>query len=269
MEEFIQDIPNILGKYGLAIVGAIVMLIIGLWLSKLLTKVVVKVLTKKEIDNTVVQFLASLLKMVLYAVVVLATLDQLGIETTSFIALIGAAGLAIGFALQGSLSNFAAGVMLIVFRPFKAGDFVQTAGESGVVESVQMFITTLKTPDNKTIFIPNSKITGDNITNFSAKPTRRVDMVFGIGYGDDIDKAKKIISDLLENDSRVLKDPATVIVVSELADSSVNITVRPWVNSADYWGLYFDMTEGVKKAFDEQGISIPFPQRDVHLFKQN
>lgn len=269
MEEFINNLPNILAEYGLSIVGALITLLVGLWISKMLTKVVVKLLNKKEIDQTVINFLASLFKTALYAVVVLATLGQMGIETTSFIALIGAAGLAVGFALQGSLSNFAAGVMLIVFRPFKAGDYIQTAGESGIVEDIQMFITTLRTPDNKTIFIPNSKITGDNITNFSTKPTRRVDMVFGIGYGDDIDKAKKIIADILESDSRVLKDPATQIVVSELADSSVNITVRPWVNSSDYWGLYFDVTEKVKKTFDDQGVSIPFPQTDVHLFKQN
>lgn len=269
METFINDLPNILAKYGLSIIGALITLIIGLWLSKMLTKLVVKLLNKKEIDATVVNFLSSLFKTALYAVVVLATLGQLGIETTSFIALIGAAGLAVGFALQGSLSNFAAGVMLIVFRPFKAGDFITTAGESGIVENVQMFITTLRTPDNKTIFIPNAKITSDNITNFSTKPTRRVDMLFGIGYGDDIDKAKKIIADMLEADSRVLKDPATQIVVSELADSSVNITVRAWANATDYWALYFDTTENVKKAFDEQGVSIPFPQRDVHLFKQN
>ncbi|MBN1302741.1 MAG: mechanosensitive ion channel [Melioribacteraceae bacterium] len=269
MEQFINDLPELLMTYGWMLLWALVILILGIWISNIITSAVVKMFNKREIDQTVVKFLSSLIKALLYAVVILATLGQLGIETTSFIALIGAAGLAVGFALQGSLSNFAAGVMLIVFRPFKVGDYITAGGENGSVEAIQMFVTTLKTPDNKTIFIPNSKITGDNIVNFSTQPTRRVDMVFGIGYTDDIDKAKSIIRGYLENDPRVLKDPPVQIAVSELADSSVNIVARPWVYSSDYWNVYFDTTENIKKEFDSNGISIPFPQRDVHLYQKN
>ena len=199
--------------------------------------------------------------------VILAALGQLGIQTTSFIAIIGAAGLAIGLALQGALANFAAGFLMIIFRPFKVGDFIQCAGVAGTVEEIQIFTTQLKTPDNKTIIVPNAKITSDNITNFSTKETRRVDLVFGIGYGDDIDNAKKVISDLLEKDERIMKDPPPTIAVVELADSSVNFVVRPWVKSGDYWDVHFDMTENIKKRFDAEGISIPFPQQDVHLYE--
>lgn len=269
MEEIFKNLENYLFTYGLKVLGALAVLFIGLWLSRILTKIITKQLQKKSFDATIVKFLSSLVKTTLYAIVVIATLGQLEVETTSFVALIGAAGLAVGFALQGSLSNFAAGVMLIIFRPFKVGDFINAAGVSGTVEEVKMFITQLKTPDNKVVIVPNNKLTSDNITNFTTKDTRRVDMVFGIGYSDDIDKAKKIINDLLSLDDRVLKDPAPQIVVSELADSCVNITVRPWAKKDDYWGLYFDMTEKVKKEFDNKGVTIPFPQRDVHLFKQN
>jgi small conductance mechanosensitive channel len=269
VEGLFDFLPVEVRSYVEILVWALVTLILGMWVAKIITNIIVKQLTKREIDQTVVKFLASLIKTALYAVVILATLGQLGIETTSFIALIGAAGLAVGFALQGSLSNFAAGVMLIIFRPFKVGDFISAAGEMGSVHSIAMFVTTLKTPDNKTIFIPNAKLTSDNITNFSTEATRRVDFVFGIGYSDDIDKAKSTINEILDADSRILKDPAKQVVISELADSSVNITTRAWVNAADYWGVYFDVTEKVKKTFDERGISIPFPQTDVHLFKQN
>jgi small conductance mechanosensitive channel len=192
----------------------------------------------------------------------------LGIQTASFIAVIGAAGLAIGLALQGSLSNFAAGILMIIFRPFKVGDYIEGAGVAGTVESIQIFTTQLKTPDNKTIIIPNAKISGDNIVNYSTKGTRRVDLVFGIGYEDNIDKARQIIMDVITNDARVMKDPETVVVVSELADSSVNLTTRAWAKSADVWNILFETTEKVKKEFDAQGITIPFPQRDVHIHEQ-
>ncbi|HSL90680.1 MAG TPA: mechanosensitive ion channel domain-containing protein, partial [Ignavibacteriaceae bacterium] len=247
------------------IIGAIITLIIGLWLAKFISKLVAKTLIKKEVDQTLTKFFASLVKSALIIFVLISVASQLGIETTSFIAIIGAAGLAIGFALQGSLSNFAAGIMLIIFRPVKAGDFIEGGGIMGSVEQVGIFVTILNTPDNKKIFVPNSKLTSDNIINFSANDTRRVDMVFGIGYSDDIDNAKSTIKSVLENDNRVLKEPVPQIVVSELADSSVNFNVRPWVNNSDYWGVYFDITEKVKKKFDEQKISIPFPQRDVHI----
>jgi small conductance mechanosensitive channel len=205
----------------------------------------------------------------LMALVVISALGQIGVNTTSFAAIIGAAGLAIGFALQGSLSNFAAGVMLIIFRPFKAGDFVEAGGVAGVVEDVQVFATVIRTGDNKEITVPNSSITNGSITNYSAKPTRRVDMVFGIGYGDDIKQAKQILHDLVAADPRILADPPVTIAVSELADSSVNFVCRPWVNSGDYWPVLFDITENVKLEFDKNGISIPFPQTDVHVHQQS
>jgi small conductance mechanosensitive channel len=187
------------------------------------------------------------------------------VETTSFIAILGAAGLAVGFALQGSLSNFAAGVMLIIFRPFKSGDFIEAGGTIGVVEAIQIFNTVLRTPDNKMVIVPNSNITGGNITNYSAKEDRRIDMVFGIGYDDDLKKAKEILERLISEDSRILKDPAPTVAVSELADSSVNFVVRPWVKTSDYWAVYWDFTEKVKLTFDAEGISIPYPQQDVHM----
>lgn len=199
--------------------------------------------------------------------VVLAALGQLGIQTTSFIAVIGAAGLAIGLALQGSLSNFAAGFLMIIFRPFKVGDVIEGAGVTGVVETIQVFTTQLKTPDNRTVIIPNASLTAGNITNWTVKGTRRVDLVMGIGYDDDIDKAKKIMADILAKDERVLKDPAPKIALVELADSSVNFVVRPWVKVEDYWDVYFDTTENIKKSFDAEGISIPYPQRDVHVYE--
>ncbi|MCD6533444.1 MAG: mechanosensitive ion channel, partial [Deltaproteobacteria bacterium] len=199
--------------------------------------------------------------------VIVAALDQLNVNTTSLIALMGAAGLAVGLALQNSLQNFAAGVMLIIFRPFKAGDFVEAGGTMGVIENISIFSTMLKTPDNREVIIPNGSIYGGNITNFSSLPTRRVDLMFGIGYDDDIRKAKDILTEISIADERVLKNPAPQIVVGELGDSSVNFHVRPWVKSSDYWDVYFDLTEKVKLAFDDAGISIPYPQMDVHLDK--
>jgi small conductance mechanosensitive channel len=269
MEDIIKQLQSIITSYGMQIIGAIVTLIIGIWISKLLAKSLGKVLKKREVDETLVKFSISLVKIALITFVIISAASQVGIQTASFVAVIGAAGLAIGFALQGSLSNLAAGVMLIIFKPVKVGDFIEGGGAAGSVESVGIFVTTLITPDNKVVYIPNSTLTGGNITNYSAKDTRRVDMVFGIGYSDDIDKAKNVIETVLNNDSRILKEPAPQVVVSELGDSSVNFNVRPWVNKADYWGVYFDTTEQIKKKFDEQNISIPFPQRDVHLYQTN
>ena len=226
-------------------------------------------MTKGNVDITLIKFASNLTYTVLLIVVILAALGQLGVQTTSFLAILGAAGLAVGLALQGSLSNFASGVLIIFFRPFKVGDFVELAGKTGTVSQIQIFTTELKTPDNKVIIIPNSQITSSVITNFSAEDTRRVDLKFGIGYGDDLLKAKKILSDLVNSDSRILKEPAPFVAVSELADSSVNFVVRVWVNAPDYWAVFFDMTEKVKLTFDKEGISIPFPQRDVHLYNHN
>ena len=196
-------------------------------------------------------------------------MNQLGIQTTSFVALLGAAGLAIGLALQGSLSNFAAGFLMILFRPFKVGDYIEAAGTAGTVEEIQIFTTALRTPDNKLVIVPNAKLTADNIVNWSAKGTRRVDMVFGIGYGDDIDRARSVIREIIEADPRVLKDPAPLVALWQLGESSVDFVARPWVKSADYWSVWFDTTEKVKKAFDAEGISIPFPQRDVHVYQHS
>ena len=268
MEELIKEIQTIFTAYGLIVLGALATLVIGIWIAKWLAKKSSKLLDKRSVDPTLTKFVTSLLKITLITFVIISAISQIGIETTAFIAIIGAAGLAIGFALQGSLSNFASGVMLIIFKPIKVGDYIEGGGAAGSVETIGIFVTTLVTPDNKVIYIPNSTLTGSNIINYSVKDTRRVDMVFGIGYSDDIDKAKSTIQSVLESDSRILKDPAPKIVVSELADSSVNFNVRPWVNSADYWGVYFDITEQIKKKFDEQNISIPFPQRDIHMYQE-
>jgi small conductance mechanosensitive channel len=264
----LKSIGDWAAVYAFKIVGAILILIIGRIIAGAIAKLVVKVLRKSNTDETLTKFLGSLTRIALLTFVIIAALGTVGVQTASFVAIIGAAGLAIGFALQGSLSNFAAGIMLIVFKPFKAGDFVEAGGTSGAVQEIRIFSTIMKTPDNKMVILPNSKITGDTIVNYSARDTRRVDMVFGIGYGDDIKKAKETLDRILAEDSRVLKDPAPTLAVSELGDSSVNFVVRPWVNTADYWGVFFDTHEKVKVRFDELGISIPFPQRDIHVYNE-
>ncbi len=269
MEDIMKELQTVVAQYGLQVIGAIATLIIGIWVAKILAKTFGRVLRKREVDETLLKFLVSVVKITLITFVIISAIAQVGIETTSFVAVIGAAGLAVGFALQGSLSNLAAGVMLIIFKPFKVGNYIEGGGAAGSVESIGIFVTTLVTPDNKLVVVPNSTMTGGNITNYSAKDTRRVDMVFGIGYSDDIDKAKKVIEDVLNSDKRILKEPAPQVVVSELADSSVNFNVRPWVITADFWSVYFDTTEAIKKKFDEQNISIPFPQRDVHMYQSN
>lgn len=271
--DFSQDsfqpiLENYVIPYGLNILFAIIIFVVGKIVVKLLTKVAKKLLTKAKVDELLVEFIGGIVSSLLMLFVIIASVGQLGVDTTSLVALIGAAGLAIGLSLQSSLQNFASGVMLIVFRPFKPGDFVETAGISGVIEKITIFSTQLRTGDNKEMIVPNGKIYGDVITNYSARETRRVDMVFGIGYDDDIKKAKQIMQAVIDEDKRVLKDPECLIAVSELADSSVNFTVRPWVKTADYWGVYFDTHEKIKIAFDEAGISIPYPQMDVHLNKE-
>jgi small conductance mechanosensitive channel len=268
--DFNNIIPNLqafAALYGLKIIAALVIFVVGRWVARALRNVAKKMMVKGDVDETLISFVGNLTYITLLAFVIIAALNQLGIQTTSFIAVIGAAGLAIGLALQGSLANFAAGVLMIIFRPFKAGDFIEGAGVAGVVEGVQIFATQLKTPDNKTIIVPNAKMMGDNITNYSAKDTRRVDMVIGVGYGDDLKKVREILEDILAKDDRILEDPAPTIGVLELGDNSVNFAVRPWVKTEDYWGAYFDVTETVKRRFDEEGISIPYPQRDVHLYE--
>lgn len=237
----------------------------GLWLAKKLKSVLQTQLVKRGTDEMLAGFCASIAHILLTAFVIIAALNQLGVQTTSLVAIIGAAGLAVGLALQGSLSNFASGVMIIAFRPFTVGDFVEAGGVSGTVEGIQIFSTQMKTGDNKTVIVPNASITGGSITNYSAKETRRVDLVFGIGYEDDLLKAKQLLEDIVKSDERILDDPAPLIAVSELADSSVNFVVRSWVKSSDYWAVYFHLNETVKLRFDKEGISIPYPQQDVHM----
>ena len=263
----IPDLQAFAAFYGIKIIAAIVIFVVGRWVARALRNATKKMMAKGNVDETLISFVGNLTYIALLAFVIIAALNQLGIQTTSFIAVIGAAGLAIGLAWQGSLANFAAGVLMIIFRPFKAGDYIEGAGVAGTVEEIQIFATQLKTPDNKTIIVPNAKMMGDNITNYSAKDTRRVDMVIGVGYGDDLKKVREILEDILAKDDRFLEDPAPTIGVLELGDNSVNFAVRPWVKKEDYWGAYFDVTETVKRRFDEEGISIPYPQRDVHLYE--
>jgi small conductance mechanosensitive channel len=267
METYMNTIIEYGVPFGMKILAAIAILIIGRIVVGILAGVVRRFMLRSQADDTLTKFVVSLTKIMLMTFVIIAAIRAVGVETTSFVAVIGAAGLAIGFALQGSLANFAAGVMLMIFRPFKAGDYIEAGGTAGGVEAVQIFSTILKTPDNKRVIIPNSKITGDNIVNYSAMEQRRVDLMFGIGYGDDIKKAKATLGKILSEDDRILKDPAPTIAVSELGDNSVNFVVRPWVKTTDYWAVYFALTEKVKLAFDHEGISIPFPQRDVHLYQ--
>ena len=254
-------------SYGPRLLLAIAVLIIGLWVINRFVRLMNAGMERSNTEPTLARFLGNLTSVGLKALLLISVASMIGIETTSFIAVLGAAGLAVGLALQGSLANFAGGVLVLLFRPYKVGDFVDAQGVSGTVSAIQIFNTILKTPDNKVIIVPNGAISNGIITNFSMEATRRVDFVFGIGYGDDIARAKAIIARLVEEDSRSLSDPAPQIVVSSLGDSAVNITTRVWVNASDYWGFFFDLTEKVKLAFDAEGVSIPFPQRDVHLYQ--
>ena len=253
--------------WGIKIVLAVAIFYVGRMVVSSIVKLVSKLLRNRDMDEILVSFLSSILRWVLLLFVIIAALSQLGINTNSLVALLGAAGLAIGLSLQSSLSNFASGVMLIIFRPFTKGDFVEAGGATGVVDNISIFTTTMTTTDNKEIIVPNGAILGGNITNYSARPTRRVDMVFGISYDDDLRKAKQLLEEIIAADDRVLAEPAPVIALGELADSSVNFLVRPWAKSEDYWGLLWDTTETVKLKFDEAGISIPYPQMDVHVNK--
>ncbi len=248
------------------IVGALVIFYGGRWLVGLAVRALRKVMQRQEVDRTLETFVCNLVRMALLVVVIIAAISALGIQTASFIAIFGAAGLAVGLALQGSLSNFAAGVLIVLFRPYKVGDWVEAAGISGAVEQVQILTTVLKTGDNKQIIVPNSQIMDSIITNYSANETRRVDMVVGVSYDDDLDKVRKTVEELVAADDRILDEPACTIAVSALADSSVNFVVRPWVKTSDYWGVMFGLTEAIKKRFDQDGISFPFPQQDVHLY---
>ena len=255
-------------EFGINLGKAIIIFYIGKLIVSLLMRAARKIMQAREVDKTLESFVLSLARMILMLFVIIASIGALGVETTSFAAVIAAAGLAIGLALQGSLSNFASGVLIVLFRPYKVGDFIEAAGVSGVVEEVEILTTVFKTGDNKRVIVPNGQVMGSVITNYSANDTRRVDMVIGVGYDDDLDKVRATLEELIAADDRILADPAHKIAVSELADSSVNFIVRPWVNTADYWGVMFDLTEAIKKRFDKDGISFPFPQQDVHLYKQ-
>jgi small conductance mechanosensitive channel len=251
--------------WGLRIIMALVVFVVGRWVARVIVRVIERMMKKARLDDMLTSFLGNILYTVLLLVVVIAALDQLGVQTTSLLAVFGAAGLAIGLALKDSLANFSSGVMLIIFRPFKVGDFIEAAGQSGIVEQVRIFSTLLRTGDNREVTLPNGHIYGGPIVNYSARDTRRIDLVMGIGYDDDIRKAKELIQAAIATDDRILQDPAPAVAVGELADSSVNLTVRPWVNAADYWGVRSDLLQNIKQSFDANGISIPYPQRDVHL----
>jgi small conductance mechanosensitive channel len=257
---------DLLMQYGLRVIGAIIIFLVGRWLAHLLSRLVRKALTKARIDPTLVPFIENLTFAILMAFVIIAALANIGVQTTSAIAVLGAAGLAVGLALQGSLANFAAGVLLLLFKPFKVGDFVEVAGVKGTVRAVHIFNTMLDSPDNVRIIVPNAQVTGGNVSNYTANGTRRVDLVVGISYGDDIRKAKRVIETVLAADKRVLSEPEPTVAVMALGDSSVNFAVRPWVKATDYWGAYFDLTGNIKMGLDENGITIPFPQRDVHVY---
>jgi len=263
------DFQHIVITYGPNIVWAILTLVIGLWIVKFIARGIRQGLDKGEMEETLKGFSVSFISILLKILVYITALGMLGVEMTSFIAILAAAGLAIGLALSGTLQNFAGGVMILFFRPFKVGHFIEAQGHMGTVREIQIFSTILTTPDNKTVLIPNGPLATGSMTNFSRQPTRRVDWTFGIGYGDDLDKAYEVIKRLLSEDDRILEDPAPFLALKELGDSSVDITVRVWVNAPDYWSVFFRMNEQVYKTFDKEGLNIPFPQRDVHIHNQS
>lgn len=250
------------------VVLAIITLVVGLWIVKWIGKGISKATDGKKIEPTLKHFLINIATILLKVILFVAVIGMVGVQTTSFVAVLAAMGFAIGLALQGSLSNFAGGVLIILFKPIAKGEFIEAQGESGTVHGIEIFTTTLKTPDNKTVTIPNGPLANGNIVNYSREKTRRIEWIFGIGYDDDIKKASKILLDIVKKHKKVLKDPQPFCRVAELADSSVNFKVRVWVNTSDFWAVYFDVVEAVKEQFDKQGISIPYPQQDVHLFKE-
>lgn len=254
-------------SWAIGILYAIIILIVGYLAAKTFAGITRSLMERRELDPALASFAANLVNAAVIVFAVIAALNQLGVQTTSLVAIVGAAGLAIGLALKDTLGNFAAGVMILIFRQFRAGDFIEAAGTTGVVENLGIFSTQMKSGDNKTIFVPNGKLVGDNIVNYSMKGTRRLDLVIGVGYDADLSQTKQLLTEILGADERILPEPEPTIGVLELADSSVNFAVRPWVDNADYWGLYFDLLETIKNRFDEAGISIPFPQQDVHMYQ--
>ncbi|UCG28091.1 MAG: mechanosensitive ion channel [Bacteroidales bacterium] len=262
---YTEKVISMVIDYGPKLIGALLLLVAGLWIIKIFVRWFVRIMVKSNVDDSLRPFLRSLLANLLKTLLIISVLVMIGIEMTSFIAILAAAGLAVGMALSGTLQNFAGGVMILLFRPFRIGDFIDAMGFAGTVKEIQVFNTILKTPDNRTIIIPNGGLSGSAMTNFSAETKRRVDMSFGIGYNDNIDKARETIWELIRSDQRILKEPEPFIAVSELANSSVNFVVRVWVNTPEYWNVFYDMHENVKKKFDENKISIPYPQTDVHI----
>jgi len=258
---------ELLLNFGPKFIGAIVVLLMGLWIIKIINKSISRLMDVKDLDASLKPFLKSLISVLLKALLVISVMGMMGIQMTSFIAILGAAGLAVGMALSGTLQNFAGGVMILIFKPFKVGEYINAQGHSGTVKEIQIFNTILKTPDNKTIIIPNGGLSTGTMINFSTETTRRVEWTFGIAYGDNSDKAKGVFGNLIQSDDRIMKDPEPFIALKELADSSVNFTVRAWVKSEDYWDVYFQMNEQVYKTFEKEGLSIPFPQMDVHVQK--
>lgn len=268
IENLSEQLYDLILYYGPKLIGALITLAIGMWVISILRKALRNRFEKQNVDASLRGFLNSIIGIGLKLMLWVAVIGMMGVEMTSFIAILGAAGLAVGMALSGTLQNFAGGVMLLIFKPFKAGDFINAQGHSGIVNEIQIFNTILKTPDNKTIIIPNGGLSTGSMTNFSAEQKRRVDFTFGIAYGDDVDKAKEVLMTLIKADDRIINDPAEpFIAVSELADSSVNLVVRVWAEAANYWGIYFDLNEQVYKTFDKEGLNIPFPQMDVHVQK--
>ncbi|MEE4213518.1 MAG: mechanosensitive ion channel domain-containing protein [Bacteroidales bacterium] len=262
-----SKIAELATTYGLQLLLAILVLVVGLIVIRSITKWSVKMMNKSNVDASLVPFLRSLISITLKVLLIISILSMVGIQMTSFIAVLGAAGLAVGLALQGTLQNFAGGVIILLFKPYKVGDYITTQGYSGTVKEIQIFTTVLNTPDNQTIIIPNSPIAVNPLTNYSTQETRRVDFTFGIGYNDDIDKARSVIMKIINEDARIHKEPEPLVKIANLGDSSVDFATRVWVNSGDYWNVFFDTNEKIKKAFDSEGISIPFPQQDVHLYK--
>lgn len=265
VQDILSQLYAYLAQYGLKILGAVIIFVVGRWIARLISNLAASAMTKAKMELMLVQFIKDLSYVAMLTFVVIAALANMGVQTASFIAVLGAAGLAVGLALQGSLANFASGVLMLIFKPIHVGDFVEAGGAKGTVKETGIFTTVLSSPDNVRIIIPNSQVMGSTISNYTVNGTRRVDMVVSISYGDDLKKAKKVIEDVLAKDERILPDPAPVVAVSALADSSVNFVVRPWVKSADYWGTYFDFTANIKTALEENGLTIPFPQRDVYV----
>jgi small conductance mechanosensitive channel len=265
MEGFLARGQELIAAFGIKVITALVMLAAGRWLAKFLRSLTGRVMGKQKMDPTLVTFIGSLVYFAILTFTALAALAQLGIQTTSFIAVIGAAGLAVGLALQGSLANLAAGVLMLIFRPFKVGDYIAGAGVEGIVEEIHIFSTQLATFDNKAIIIPNAKLTGDNITNYTRKEKRRVDLVFAVGYGEDVEKAKRAIAGVLAGDARVLKDPPPTVAVQGIQDGKVEFAVRPWVRTDEFWDVFFDTNENIKKRFDAEGIRGPVPQLEARV----